>query len=190
MACAVWRRFAKRGVFGWTATEGSNETIIVGNGNDNITIGSADNLTVGNGNNQVSAGSDDQITIGNGNDSISTGRRLREMVRRPCLCGRSGSRDRGAALGELPAIPAATEAGKLLGRSGHGEAQGPDVEQLAASSSIREEPNMKPVVASAGISCSAMLFTIRGASTHDEPKKQDWTVISMKGDWKRIFAFE
>jgi Ca2+-binding RTX toxin-like protein len=63
----------KRGVFGWTAREGSNETIIVGNGNDNITIGSADNLTVGNGNNQVSAGSDDQITIGNGNDSISTG---------------------------------------------------------------------------------------------------------------------
>jgi phosphoglycolate phosphatase-like HAD superfamily hydrolase len=25
---------------------------------------------------------------------------------------------------------------------------------------------------------------------HDEAKKKDWTVISMKNDWKRIFAFE
>jgi len=25
---------------------------------------------------------------------------------------------------------------------------------------------------------------------HDEAKKQGWTVISMKNDWKRIFAFE
>jgi hypothetical protein len=41
---------------------------------------------------------------------------------------------------------------------------------------------MKPVVASAGIRRSAMLFTIRGASTHDEAKKQDRTVISMKGE--------
>jgi hypothetical protein len=24
----------------------------------------------------------------------------------------------------------------------------------------------------------------------DEAKKQDWTIISMKNDWKRIFAFE
>jgi len=24
----------------------------------------------------------------------------------------------------------------------------------------------------------------------DEPKKNGWTVISMKNDWKRIFAFE
>ena len=25
---------------------------------------------------------------------------------------------------------------------------------------------------------------------YDEAKKQDWTVISMKNDWKHIFAFE
>jgi hypothetical protein len=25
---------------------------------------------------------------------------------------------------------------------------------------------------------------------YDEAKKDDWTVISMKNDWKRIFAFE
>ncbi len=25
---------------------------------------------------------------------------------------------------------------------------------------------------------------------YDEAKKKDWTVISMKNDWKRIFAFE
>jgi hypothetical protein len=25
---------------------------------------------------------------------------------------------------------------------------------------------------------------------YDEAKKQGWTVISMKNDWKRIFAFE
>jgi hypothetical protein len=25
---------------------------------------------------------------------------------------------------------------------------------------------------------------------YDEPKKNDWTVISMKNDWKRIFAFD
>ena len=25
---------------------------------------------------------------------------------------------------------------------------------------------------------------------YDEAKKNDWTVISMKDDWKRIFAFE
>jgi hypothetical protein len=25
---------------------------------------------------------------------------------------------------------------------------------------------------------------------YDEAKKQRWTVISMKNDWKRIFAFE
>jgi hypothetical protein len=25
---------------------------------------------------------------------------------------------------------------------------------------------------------------------HDEAKKQGWIVISMKNDWKRIFAFE
>jgi hypothetical protein len=25
---------------------------------------------------------------------------------------------------------------------------------------------------------------------YDEPKKQGWTVISMKNDWKQIFAFE
>jgi len=27
-------------------------------------------------------------------------------------------------------------------------------------------------------------------SLMDEAKSQGWTVISMKGDWKRIFAFE
>jgi len=25
---------------------------------------------------------------------------------------------------------------------------------------------------------------------HDEAKNKDWTVISMKNDWKRIFSFE
>ncbi len=25
---------------------------------------------------------------------------------------------------------------------------------------------------------------------YDEAKKKNWTVISMKNDWKRIFAFE
>jgi len=25
---------------------------------------------------------------------------------------------------------------------------------------------------------------------YDEAKKNDWTVISMKSDWRRIFAFE
>ena len=27
-------------------------------------------------------------------------------------------------------------------------------------------------------------------ATYDEAKKQGWTVISMKADWKRVFAFE
>ena len=86
-------------------TEGSDETIIVGNGNDNITVEvprqsdgrhndqvSASNTdqgrqrqqhrrlqrsTVGNGDDQVSAGSNDQITAGNGNDSITAGATVR-----------------------------------------------------------------------------------------------------------------
>ena len=28
------------------------------------------------------------------------------------------------------------------------------------------------------------------AELYDEAKKKNWTVISMKNDWKRIFAFE
>jgi hypothetical protein len=42
----------------------------------------------------------------------------------------AGTGDRGAAPGELPAIPAAPAARLLLGRAGHGEAQESTVEQL------------------------------------------------------------
>ena len=64
------------------------------------------------------------------------GGRLRAMVRRARLRARPGAGARGAASRELPAVPAAPEARQLLGRAGHGEAQEPAVQQLAASSYV------------------------------------------------------
>jgi hypothetical protein len=37
--------------------------------------------------------------------------------------------------------------------------------------------------------CSVTISSAR-AALYGEAKKKDWTVISMKNDWRRIFAFE
>ena len=50
-------------------------------------------------------------------------RRLREVVHRARLRGRSGAGDRGAASPELPAVSATPEGPALLGRAGDGEAE-------------------------------------------------------------------
>ena len=72
------------------------------------------------------------------------GGRLRAMVRRARLRARPGAGAGGAASRELQAVPAAPEARQLLGRAGHGKAQEPAVEQLAAGWCVRKEANMKP----------------------------------------------
>ena len=66
------------------------------------------------------------------------------MVRRARLRTGPGAVAGGAASRELPAVPAAPEARQLLGRAGHGEAQKPAVQQLAASSVSARAHRMKP----------------------------------------------
>ena len=76
------------------------------------------------------------------------GRRLRQMVHRARVRSGSGAGDRGAAPGNVPGVPAAAEAGQLLGRPGHGKADEPERRQLAAASRVRRDRNMKPCIPS------------------------------------------
>ena len=55
--------------------------------------------------------------------SPARSRRLRQVVRRACLCARPGAGDRGAAPHEFPAISAETKTGFILGRTGDGKAE-------------------------------------------------------------------
>ena len=89
------------------------------------------------------------------------GGRLCTVVRRARLRARPGAVAGGAASRELPAVSAAPEARQLLGRAGHGEAQEPAVQQLAASSPISKmETAMKSVNSSSGIDRRVLLSTI------------------------------
>src|SRR5262249_54226604 len=65
------------------------------------------------------------------------GGRLRALVRRARFCVAAGTIACGAASAKLPAVPAAAEAGQLLGRTSYGEAQESAVQQLAALRFIR-----------------------------------------------------
>ena len=58
------------------------------------------------------------------------GGRLRQMVRRARVCTGSCAGDRGAASADIPGVPAAAEAGQLLGRPGPGKADESKRQQL------------------------------------------------------------
>ncbi len=53
---------------------------------------------------------------------------------------------------------------------------------------------MKPTISSFGIDRRALLSALAvlpfTPALYDEARKNSWTVISMKNDWKRIFSFD
>src|SRR5271166_2954215 len=60
------------------------------------------------------------------------------MVRGARVRPGPGAGDRGSALGDIPGVPAAAEAGQLLDRPGDGEADEPEKQQLAAATCVSE----------------------------------------------------
>src|SRR3954470_6540560 len=82
------------------------------------------------------------------------------MVRRARLRACSGAVAGGAASRELPAVPAAPEAGQLLGRAGHGEAPKPAVQQLAVSPVLNGAPIMQTTAPFRGINRRALLSAL------------------------------
>src|ERR1700730_7374454 len=111
------------------------------------------------------------------------------MVRRTRVRPGSGAGDRGATPADVPGVSAAAEAGQLLDRPGHGKADEPEEQQLAAASGVSEGDELKPHRHEPSLSTLDTKVGTLSQAMYDMAKKQDWMIVSMKNDWKRIFAF-